>query len=159
MGMGFLIWTGVLPVCFVVAWLILRRPLRLFLEDLHLDHARDQFRLQREWLEARFVSSLNQNDPIEGQRWDDAHWHDEVYWARDRQSRRLLALVGVHFESDPFEVVSTHRMSTALFEYRKGRWSAEGKRLNEVRPDEAVGRNQRFEPVVVSQHPQPRRVG
>ena len=36
------------------------------------------------------------------------------------------------------------------FEYRKGRWIAEGKRLDEIRPDEAVGRDRRYEPVVVT---------
>ena len=36
------------------------------------------------------------------------------------------------------------RHATALFEFRKGRWHVEGKRLDEVRPDEAIGRNQRL---------------
>ena len=50
------------------------------------------------------------------------------------------------------------RHATALFEFRKGHWHVEGKRLDEIRPDEAIGHNQRFEAVVVSQ-PHPRRVG
>ena len=41
---------------------------------------------------------LGKLDPVEGIRWEDAHWHDEVLWARDRQSRTFLALVGVHFD-------------------------------------------------------------
>ena len=90
--------------------------------------------------------------PIERLRWEDAHWHDEVLWARDRQTRRLLALIGVHFDADPFDDLpdSAARHATALFEFRKGRWHAEGKRLDEIRPDEAVRRNQRFEPVVTA---------
>ena len=51
------------------------------------------------------------------------------------------------------------RHATALFEFRKGRWHVEGKRLDEVRPDEAVGRNQRFEAVAISPPPPPDRVG
>ena len=43
------------------------------------------------------------------------------------------------------------RLATAVFEYRKGRWNAEGKRLDEIRPDQAVGRNRRYEPVAVGQ--------
>jgi hypothetical protein len=155
--MAWLIWAGILPLCVLVAWLILRRPLRQIVEDVHVDHARELFHQQREWLEARFISTLGRADPAEGQRWESAQWHDEVLWARDRQTRHLLALVCVHFEPAPFELLQMPRHATALFEFRKGRWQAEGKRLDEVRPDEAIGRNQRFEAVAVSPPP-PRRV-
>ena len=88
--------------------------------------------------------------PAEGTRWEEAQWHDEVLWARDRQTRHFLALVGIHFDStNPFEHPSA-RLATAVFEYRKGRWIAEGKRLDEIRPDEAVGRDRRYEPVAVT---------
>src|SRR5205823_6620738 len=94
------IWAGVLAACGVAAWLILRQPVRHVLEDLNIDGARDQFRRQREWLEARFLGALAKADPVERRRWEEAHWHDEIVWARDRQTRRLLALAGVHFESE-----------------------------------------------------------
>jgi hypothetical protein len=151
--MAWLIWAGILPLCLVVALFILKKPLRLFLEELHVDQARDTFHLQRERLEARFVTALGRADPAEGQRWEDARWHDEVVWARDRQTRCFLALVCVNLEPNPFQ---SPRHATAVFEYRKRRWYAEGKRLNELRPDEAVGRNRRFEPVVIV-HPHTRR--
>ena len=96
--------------------------------------------------------------PAEGQRWEAAQWHDEVLWARDRQTRYLLALVCVHFDPGPFDEFPGRRHATAVFEFRKGHWCVEGKSLDEMRPDEAVGRNQRFEAVVVTQ-PHPRRVG
>ena len=123
---------------------------------MHVDHARELFRQQREWLEARFLTALGRRStPIERLRWEDAHWHDEVLWARDRQTRRLLALIGVHFDADPFDdsPEPRPRHATALFEFRKGRWIAEGKRLDEIRPDEAVLRHQRFEPVVLHLRP------
>jgi len=118
-------------------------------EEVRFDHARELFRQQREWLEVRFLKALAKADPIESLRWDGAHWHDEVVWARERPSRRLLALIGVHFDPNPFDDLSTPRPrhATALFEFRKGRWQTEGKRLDEIRPDEAF-RHQRFEPVV-----------
>ena len=156
--MGLIIWGGVVPACLIAAWLVLRRPVRQFAEELHVDRAREQFRQQREWLEARFLGALARTDPVERIRWEDAHWHDEVLWARDRQSRVFLALIGVHFDEPGFEdfsdAVPRPRHATALFEFKKGRWVAEGKRLDEVRPDEAVLRGQRFEPVVLH----PRRV-
>src|SRR5690606_34092208 len=100
---------------------------------------------RREHLEAGFVAALSRFDAEEGARWDDARWHDEVLWARDRQTRRFLALVCVHFEPDLFDASQLRRHATAVFEFHKGRWRAEGKRLDQIRPDEAVGRNRRFE--------------
>jgi hypothetical protein len=152
--MALLIGAGILLVGAFVASLILRRPLRQIVEDMHVDHARVIFHQQREWLEARFISAIHRADPFEGERWEKAHWHDEVLWARDRQTRHLLALVCVHFEPGPFELSSSLRHVTVLFEFRKGRWRADGKRLDETRPHEAIGRNERFEPVTDSQpHP------
>jgi hypothetical protein len=153
-----LIWAGILVVCGLAAWLVLRRPLRQKIEDVHVDHARELFHQQREWLEARFISALSHADPTEGHRWESAHWHDEVLWARDRQTRHLLTLACVHFEPGPFDLLQGPRHATALFEFRRGRWHAEGKRLDEIRPDEAIGRNQRYEAVAISP-PHPRRVG
>ena len=149
--MQYLIWAGLLPACIVAALMIARRPARLVWEELHVDRARLQFRRRREWLEARFVGALLRADEAEGRRWEDARWHDEIVWARDRQTRRLLALVGVHFEPNPFDPVQFPRHATALFEYRKGGWLAEGKRLDEIRPDEAFLRLRRFERVVTPQ--------
>jgi hypothetical protein len=142
---------SVVPVCLLAAWVVLRRPVRHLTEDLRVDHARATFRQEREWLEARFLSALARVDPIELVRWEDARWQDEVLWARDRQTRVLLALIGVRFDGHAYDELGEPqpRHATALFEYRRGRWRPEGKRLDEVRPDEAVLRNRRFEPVVV----------
>jgi hypothetical protein len=150
--MFWLIWAGILPLCLIVALVLLYRPLRLFIEDLHVDQARESFHRQREWLEARFVTALGRLDPVEGARWEEACWNDEVIWARDRQTRHFLALACVRFEASPLDDLPADRLATAVFEYRNGRWLAEGKRLDEVRPDEAVGRNSRFEPVVIVHH-------
>jgi len=154
--MGLLIWGGVLLICLAAAALILRGPLRQLSEEVHAERARELFRQRREWLEADFLGALNKSNPSERVRWEDAQWHDEVLWARDRQTRRLLALIGVHFGPSFFEEMAdlNARHATALFEFRKGRWHAEGKRLDEVRPDEAVRGSQRFEPVIMH----PRRV-
>ncbi|HMB04273.1 MAG TPA: hypothetical protein VKP69_11115 [Isosphaeraceae bacterium] len=76
--MWLLIWMVVLPACLVVAGIIVRRPVRQFAEELHVDRARELFRRQREWLEARFLGALAKVDPTERVRWEEAHWHDEV---------------------------------------------------------------------------------
>ena len=143
-------WMVLVPFCLVACWMIVRRPLRDAMEDVNFDKAREQFRYQREGLEARFLSALERTEPIEKLRWDDARWRDDVVWARDRRTRRILALVGVSFENEPFGNAYTEppaRHATALFEYRKGTWVAEGKRIDEIRPHEAFIGNQRIEPI------------
>ncbi len=145
--MGWIIGGGVLPACVLATWLIFHRPLRLFLEELNANGARDLFRIRREWLEARFLSELAKKEPLLALLWEDGHWQDEVHWARDRRSRCLLALVAITFESgEPY--LDPPRYSTAIFEFRKGRWQAEGKRIDETRPADALMRHQRFEPVL-----------
>src|SRR4051812_12829718 len=96
------VWLGLVTLCLVASFFLLLRPLRHAYEDHHVDKARELFRPQREGLEARFLSVLTRIDPVEALRWEDATWQDEVVWARDRRTRRLLALVGVRFLSDPF---------------------------------------------------------
>jgi hypothetical protein len=154
--MRWLLWLLVLPACVVALWLIVRLSLRRVIDLMRVEQAREQFRLHREWLEARFLNSIAKVDPIERLRWEEAHWHDEVLWARDRQTRRLLALIGVHFDSDPFDSDPEHhpRHATVVFEFCRGRWRADGKRLDEMRPDEAFLRHRRYEPVSLP----PRRV-
>lgn len=144
-----ILWAALIPTGIGCGWLLIRRPLRDALEDLNLDRAREQFRIQREGLEARFVATVNRTEPVEGLRWDEAEWRDEVVWARDRRTRRILALVGVAFEPEVFGGYSDPpaRHATALFEYRKGKWVADGRRLDEIRPHEAFIGNQRLEPI------------
>ena len=90
--MGWILgWTGVLAVCALAAGLILRGPVRHLTEDVHAERARELFRKRREWLEADFLDALGKTSPTERLRWEDAHWHAEILWARDRQTRRLLA--------------------------------------------------------------------
>ncbi len=147
--MEWMIWGVLLPACMVASWRVAHKPLRRVAEEVEADRARLRFRRDREWLEARFLTALGKLGPIERLRWEGAHWHDRVHWARDNRTRRLLALVEVHFDPDPLdgspEPPADH--ATALFEYRKGTWAADGKRLDATRPDEALSRQGRFEPV------------
>jgi hypothetical protein len=154
MGLTIGLGLGVLLAGLTTAWLLLYRPLRQYIEEVRFGNARVLFRQRREWLEVHFLRALGAVGSEERLRWEEAHWHDEVIWARDRQTGRLLALIGVHF-NPPFDDSQTHESSphhaTALFEFRGGHWHAEGKRLNEIDPAEAVLRHQRFEAVVLHQ--------
>jgi hypothetical protein len=145
--MGLLIAAGVLSLCFLATWALLRRPVRQIVEDVCVEHARALFHRNRERLEARFVSAVEQIDPDEAERFESAHWDDDVLWARDRQTHHLLALTCVEFEPEPFELSFGHTHTTAIFEFHDGQWCAQGKRVDEMRPEEAIGLFRRFETV------------
>src|SRR5947209_15496670 len=117
--MAGLVWCVVALAALAAAWMIIRGPVRHLQEDLHAERARELFRQRREWLEADFLGALGKIDPTVRLRWEDAHWHDEILWARDRQTRRLLALIGVHFGPGLFDSLPDPdaRQSTALFEF------------------------------------------
>jgi hypothetical protein len=149
MGSSFF-WAGLLPICGLAAWAILSAPLRALFEARDALRAQELFRRQRERLEARFLGALERHDADVARRWDDAEWLDDVVWARDRQSRRLLALVGVRLPMDLFDPDAAAH-ATALFEFRDGRWLAEGLHLVDLQPLEAVLRHRRLEPIVLPQ--------
>jgi hypothetical protein len=149
--MRWLIVAGLLPICFAAMVAVLRSTWHGMTGPApEWERAREAFRLRREWLEARFLHGLSQFDPAEGQRWERAQWHDDVTWARDRQTGRFLALVEVHFDPDPHEADPdpSHRHATVVFEYVRGQWRADGRRLDALRPHEAFQRNFRYEPVL-----------
>jgi hypothetical protein len=148
-----LFWRGAIAAVAVGLVIAGASSLRLLNREVREEQARRQFRPQRERLEAKFLTALGRIDPVEKLRWEDATWNDEIVWARDRRTRRLLALIGVRFAGDPLfdDPELPPRHATALFELRGKQWMAEGKRLDEVRPDEALLRHQRFVPVVLPQ--------
>jgi hypothetical protein len=151
--MGLLIAAVLLPGCLVVLVWLVRRSTRSLVRSVQVEQAREQFRLRREWLEARFLDALGKLDPVERARWEEAHWHDEVVWARDRHTGRLLALIGVHFDAEPFDDDPAAHHATVVFEFHRGRWRADGRRLDEVRPQDAFLRGGRFEPVTLPDRP------
>ena len=148
-------WAGLLPICAIAAWLVLRGPIRSMFESRDVGFARDLFRRQREYLDARFLTALARRDPLERLRWEDAIWEDEITWARDRQTRDLLALLGVHFDVEPrldeSDDLGEQHHATALFRFRDGRWLTDGDHLDAVQPIEAVMRHRQLEPIIVRQ--------
>lgn len=128
------------PVCGAAVWLCVRTFLLRLAESQVAFHAREQFRRRREHLEADFLRALELRAPMESLRWEDARWEDDVVWARDRRSRRLIALVSVSFEAEHDQ---PEQHATAVFTYRSGRWHAEGEVLDAF--DAAVAARHRFE--------------
>lgn len=151
--MGWFVWLFLVPSCIACLSAVLLRVVWPLVRAVRAEQARDRFRRGREWLEARFLNALARIDATERLRWEEAHWSDEVVWARDRLSGRLLALVGVEFDPDPFDELPDHppRCATVVFEYDRGRWRTEGERLDEIRPHEAFQRRRGLEPFSLPQ--------
>jgi hypothetical protein len=150
--MAWLIWGAILPACLLGLLMVLGRWVTPRASASHsFDHAREQFRYEREWLEARFLTAMADVDPVLRLRWEHAHWQDDVVWARDRLSGCLLALVGVRFDINPFDdetdLTAAPRRTTVVFHYRRGRWQTDAACLEATEPHEALLRDRRFEPV------------
>ena len=159
------------PLGLVAAWLLMRRPVRAVREDRDFRRALLLFRLRREPLEAAFLRSLAATDPWAIGRWEDGRWLDGVSFARDRQTRRLLALVGVRFgepgfysfgfeeEDDDREVgprggvAAAPGVATVRFAYAQGTWTPDG-RIEGLLPEDAL--RSRSDLVPVGSPPPPR---
>jgi hypothetical protein len=144
---------GILLILLIaVGW----RPLFAVLREIRTERAREQFRMQRERLEARFLDLAAKSGKPRGLRWVDAEWQDAVSFVRDRHSGQIAALVGitVSFEAIPGGAmednpnVSNLRDATALFNYVRGTWITEGRALFNMSPDGAIDRyHDQYEPV------------
>lgn len=146
--MWWLLATGLLLGCCSALYRYAALPLAHLIESRRFGKAREQFRREREWLEARFLSVLSVKEPVERIRWETADWEDDIVWARDVRGRRLMALIGIQFRPALLaDLGSEPEHATAVFTYRKGRWLAEGERLDAVGPDEACARGKGYEAV------------
>lgn len=121
-----------------------------------IDRAVNSFRLQREYVEAKFfdvAGSLGQQPAV---RWRECEWQRNATFARDLQSGVITAFVSlvVHFETTEeaqqlgAEGGATACQAAALFHYHEGRWTTNGWILLNMDPDDAlIGLDDEFEPV------------
>src|SRR5437016_6233847 len=79
------------------------RPLRNMGREIQIERARELFALQRERLEAHFLSAASATGKPRGLRWKDCDFDNDMELARDRQSGQLLALVPVTISFEAIE--------------------------------------------------------
>ncbi|MDP6445345.1 MAG: hypothetical protein QGG36_01390 [Pirellulaceae bacterium] len=111
-----------------------------------LAEARKSFRQRREWLEARFETLASQSGKPRDLRWVECRFDDQVAFARDRRSGELRALVAltIAFEAieggalEHEEAVRNLRAATAVFHYRDGEWSADGRAFFNLNPNQTI---------------------
>lgn len=125
-----------------LAW----RPVRSAMREKQYRRARADFHLQRERLEARFLTLASQSGRPRGLRWTDCDFEDAVAYARDRKTRHVTAFVGVtiSFEAvaggpmEGVEAVGNLRAATAVFHFRNAHWETEGRAVFNLNPTEAI---------------------
>jgi hypothetical protein len=133
---------GVAVVAVALCW----RPMRRFLRQIHLERARESFRLQRERLEAQFGPAAAATGKPRGLLWKDCQFDGAIEFARDRQTGDIAALSGVtiQFEAIPgsdmegLPAVGNLRNATAVFFFHRGQWHTVGKTVFNMNPDEAI---------------------
>ena len=140
------LWFGVAGLTIAVAatggfvWWSRRRHAR------SLSHARESFRLRREWLEAEFVTRATASGKPRGLRWADCDFDDDVAFARDRRTGRYRALVGVtiRFEAveggdmEDVEAVSNLKAATVVFRLDGPHWEADGRACFNLSPTQTI---------------------
>jgi len=136
----------------VVILLLLRRPLRSFGKEVQGERARELFKLQRERLEAKFLSAAAATGKPRGLRWKDCQWEREAEFVRERRTGQIAALVAVTIQFEAVEgsdmeglpAVSNLRNASAVFFFHRGHWDTVGKVVFNMNPNEAVAhfRNQ-----------------
>ena len=99
-------WLWLLPAALLllgVVLLVVWRPLRSLGKDIQVERARELFLLQRERLEAKFVTAAAATGKPRGLRWKDCSFERDVELARERQTGQLVALVPVTIQFEAIE--------------------------------------------------------
>jgi hypothetical protein len=104
-----------------------------------LVRARSGFLQQREHLEADFFHAASRSGRPRGLRWINCDWESNVLFARDRQTRQMIALVGVTIQFEAVEgsdmeglpAVGNLRNASGVFflaHHRQGRLQPQSRR-------------------------------
>jgi hypothetical protein len=152
-------WIGVVALLVVIAaallWLMWH-PFRRLGSDIQAARAQELFLLQRERIQPLFLPAASATGKPRGLRWKDCQFDSAIQFARERQSRQLIVLVGVtiSFEAIPgsdmegVEAVGNLRNASAIFFFQQGQWLTVGKAVFNLNPDEAIAHfGDRYEPL------------
>jgi hypothetical protein len=110
--------------------------------------ALEKFTKHRDELRHAFFLAASSSGKPRGLIWKSIDWHEGVTLVREKDTRRLAALVGVTIafeavsggEMEGVEAVGNLRHGSATFFYHRGAWHAAGKTLFNLLPDDVVTR-------------------
>ncbi len=109
-----------------------------------------QFEELRDDLQKDFLKAAAATGKPRGLRWKQCDLSDSRCFAEDLASRELVALLGatISFEAieggdmEDVEAVGNLRFATAIFVYRQGKWTTEGRVIFNLEPPQALERFQ-----------------
>ncbi len=139
-------WLSLAILLSLVLLIIIWRPLRSWGKVVQIERARELFLLQRERLEAKFVTAAEASGKPRGLRWKDCAFENELELARERSTGQLVALVPVTIEFEAVEgsdmeglpAVGNLRNASAVFYFRHGHWLTVGKAVFNLNPVEVI---------------------
>jgi hypothetical protein len=139
-------WLLILGVVGLVGLVLAWRPLRRLGGAIQVERARELFLLQRERLQSLFLPAAAATGKPRGLRWKDCLFGEEIAFARDRQSRQLVALVSVTIQFEAVEGsdmednpnVGHLRNGSAVFFFQAGHWHTSGKVVFNLNPAETL---------------------
>ena len=129
-----------------MAWDWLRRWFSA--KGASLPEAAARFAQQRAGLERSFFTLVAASGKPRGLRWKAIEWQPGVEFARERQTGRLAALVGITIAFEAIEggdmeglpAVGNLRQGSAVFFHHQGAWHTTGKAIFNLGPGEAIAR-------------------
>jgi hypothetical protein len=138
-GVAAIIVTGVIVA---LAW----RPLKSLGQGIQVERARELFVLQRERLEAKFVTAASSSGKPRGLRWKDCGFENDIELAREKDTGKLVALVPVTIQFEAIEgsdmeglpAVGNLRNASAVFYFERGHWLTAGKAVFNLNPGEVI---------------------
>lgn len=131
-------------LAWVARWIHVRN------EAVKMARWQGDFFLRREWLEANFLKTAGSRGTPRGLAWADCDFDNEVAFARDRRSGEPTALVAVsiRFEAiagggmEEVEAVANRKAATAVFRFRDGQWTTDGRAVFNLNPLETINHYQ-----------------
>ena len=129
-------------VIIALAW----RPLKSLGQGIQVERARELFVLQRERLEAKFVTAASSSGKPRGLRWKDCNFENDIELAREKDTGKLVALVPVTIQFEAIEgsdmeglpAVGNLRQASGVFFWRGGRWRTTGRAVFNLTPGETL---------------------
>jgi hypothetical protein len=146
--MGYILGVAVALAIILTAAFFLRRRAKSVPSEAALRPLMEQFLQLQSGLAEEFVRAAAATGKPRGLRWTRCDLAGEPLFAIDPERRELVALVGatIAFEAiegggmEDVEAVGNLRSATAVFVYRDGRWTTDGRVVFNLEPREAMER-------------------
>jgi len=121
-------------------------PIRRRSRQVQFLQARHGFHIQREWLEAKFISRATAHMGPDACHWTDCMFADDVAYVRSRSTGELSALVAVTIATEEDDVgprgsadaIGNLQAGTAVFRFDGKHWVTDGRTILNLNPNEAI---------------------